>query len=92
MLNLLDNAAEASVKAQDKTIELTANYIKGYLTIETDNYVCMEAEKSKKRRIPQLERGVGAYILREMAEKYNGEFKTILEGERFQAFLTLQDK
>ena len=71
--NLLVNAADACHACEDKTISLTAAVNKGFLTIETEN-ACRTQLQTKKRRIPELERGIGFSIFQELARKYDGSF------------------
>ena len=86
--NLLDNAAEACRACSDKTITLTAAINKGFLTIETEN--ACEQTQIKKRRIPELERGIGFSIFQELAQRYNGRFSYHKENGRFTASLILK--
>lgn len=89
--NLLDNAAEACRSAPSKRISIRARIKNGYLLIETENPAVLPEEKAKPRRIPELERGVGFHILRELAEKYGGEFVTSTGDGVFHAALTLRE-
>ena len=86
--NLLDNAAEACQTCGDRTIALTAAVSKGFLTIETEN--AFAQPQTKKRRIPELERGIGFSIFQELAQKYNGRFSYHAENGRFTASLILK--
>lgn len=86
--NLLDNAAEACQTGEDRTILLTAAVSKGFLTIETENS-CAQTQ-AKKRRIPELERGIGFSIFQELARKYDGRFSYHAENGRFTASLILK--
>ena len=86
--NLLDNAAEACRACEDKTISLTAAVSKGFLTIEAEN-ACAQPQ-TKKRRIPELERGIGFSIFQELARKYDGSFSYHTENGRFTASLILK--
>lgn len=86
--NLLDNAAEACQTDEDRTILLTAAVSKGFLTIETENS-CAQPQ-AKKRRIPELERGIGFSIFQELARKYDGRFSYHAENGRFTASLILK--
>ena len=74
--NLLDNAQEACVKTEDPWIELNASFQQPYLKIVCRN-ACMSRTEAqqKKRRIPEMERGVGFTILSQLAERYDGEFR-----------------
>lgn len=87
--NLLDNAADACHACEDKTISLTAAVNKGFLTIETEN-ACRTQLQTKKRRIPELERGIGFSIFQELARKYDGSFSYHTENGRFTASLILK--
>lgn len=87
--NLLDNAADACHACEDKTISLTAAVNKGFLTIETEN-ACRTQLQTKKRRIPELERGIGFSIFQELARKYDGSFSYHTENGRFKASLILK--
>ena len=87
--NLLDNAADACHACEDKTISLTAAVNKGFLTIETEN-ACRTQLQTKKRRIPELERGIGFSIFQELARKYDGSFSYQTENGRFTASLILK--
>ena len=87
--NLLDNAADACHACEDKTISLTAAVNKGFLTIETEN-ACRTQLQTKKRRIPELERGIGFSIFQELARKYDGNFSYHAENGRFTASLILK--
>ena len=89
LANLLDNAADACHACEDKTISLTAAVNKGFLTIETEN-ACRTQLQTKKRRIPELERGIGFSIFQELARKYDGSFSYHTENGRFTASLILK--
>ena len=43
----------------------------------------------KQRRIPELERGVGSRVLKDLAEKYNGSLKQEQKDGVFRAELIL---
>lgn len=89
--NLLDNAAEACRDSKDKAITLFARMKKGYLYIEESNPVSSEGSgQPKGRRIPEMERGVGFHILKELAEKYDGSFTYSIEQKEFKATLILK--
>lgn len=88
--NLLDNASEACGQTADRYISIKAFIKKSYLVIETENPFPEAETDSKKRRIPELPRGVGFHILDELAEKYEGEFLYGASGDVFRASLTLK--
>lgn len=71
--NLLDNAAEASSGCPHKAIRINALMQKRFLCIEVVNSTTA-TPKAKKRRIPELERGIGIHICQELAETYQGSF------------------
>lgn len=87
--NLLDNAAEASGGSDRKAIGINALMQKGFLRIEVTNSIA-EAPKTKKRRIPQLERGIGIHICQKLAEEYQGSFTFTREGDTATATLFLK--
>ena len=87
--NILNNAAEACQGLGKKQIYLSARMDKGYLSIlernPTEGYV-----GTKKRRIPELERGIGLHILNDLAKKYDGSFEYSIENNEFKASLILK--
>ncbi|MDD6315586.1 MAG: GHKL domain-containing protein [Clostridia bacterium] len=87
--NLLDNAVEACPAAGRKQITLSAHMEKGYLHIEERN-PAPAAPTSRKRRIPELERGIGFHILQELAGRYDGSFAASVEQGDFTASLILK--
>ena len=70
--NIMDNAVEACAKIENPSIELDARIDGSYLIISETNPALPEPEGSKKRRIPELERGVGTQILDSVAKKHDG--------------------
>ena len=87
--NLLDNAAEACSKLTAAKISIVSEMRGNYL------YVCVknplpETDAAKKRRIPELERGLGNRILANLAEKYDGEFKCAASGGIYSATVLLK--
>ena len=70
--NIMDNAVEACAKLDAPSIELDARIKGSYLIISETNPALPEAEDTKKRRIPELERGVGTQILESVAKKHDG--------------------
>lgn len=87
--NILDNAVDACQNSGKKQISLTAHMDKGYLNIEERNPLNSDTGL-KKRRIPELERGIGFHILKELAEKYNGSFNTSAGETEFTVSLILK--
>ena len=88
--NLLDNAADACTGCDDKEILLQVDVRKPYLSISVQNAYSAERSSQKLRRIPEMERGVGQEILRQLAEKYDGEFHTAIDASRYIATLILK--
>ena len=88
--NLLDNAEEACRGAADKHLAVRARVAKGYLAIETENSLPVCGAQEKKRRVPELPRGVGFHILQELAEKYDGTFTYRTDDGVFRAELALK--
>ena len=78
--NLCDNAQEAvlSSGAKKPEINMTLCIKNGYFAVMVSNPAPVE-EHLKERRIPELERGVGSSILRELAAKYEGEYTITIE-------------
>ncbi len=89
--NLLDNAAEACSASSDKHISLRAEYRSPYLSIEMLS-PANERSLHKARRIPELERGLGLIILKNMADRYDGEFQAFPDGGIFRTTLILKEE
>ena len=70
--NIMDNAVEACARVENPGIELDARIEGSYLIISETNPALPEPENNKKRRIPELERGVGTQILESVAKKHDG--------------------
>lgn len=70
--NIMDNAVEACARIENPGIELDARIEGSYLIISETNPALPEPENDKKRRIPELERGVGTQILESVAKKHDG--------------------
>lgn len=86
--NLLDNAAEACQHCEQRTIFLSASTNRGYLFIESQN--TFQESHRGKRRIPELERGIGFHILQDLAKRYNGHFSYRSENGCFIVSLSLK--
>ena len=72
--NIMDNAVEACGCTEIKEISLRSHAAKGYLIV-TESNPAVKAPQKKRRRIPELERGVGFRVLSALAKKYDGSFK-----------------
>lgn len=86
--NLLDNAAEACRECDDRSIVLAAGMKQGYLSIETRN--AFRESGKKRRRVPELERGVGSHILLDLTQRYDGQYITGPENGVFKVKLILK--
>lgn len=88
--NMLDNAWEASRSGDKPQIQIRAVCRDSGVFLETRNTVG-PALQQKKRRIPELERGFGFQILRELAAKYGGSFTSGREDQWFRTTLVLEE-
>ena len=89
--NILDNAIEACRNTVNSKISLTTKYKNQYLTISCINTVPTD-KKEKKRRIPELERGIGMTILAGFAEQYDGRYTYRSENGMFHTEIILKNK
>ena len=84
--NLLDNAVEACAGIAGACVSLRCAQLNSCLVICTENPVSHDPAE-KQRRIPELERGVGSRVLKDLAEKYNGSLKQEQKDGIFRAEL-----
>ena len=89
--NLLDNAQDACLQADDPVIVLKSVFREPYLTISCRNTAKDTPQDNKKRRIPELERGVGFTILNDLARRYDGSFLTEQEDGWFKTEIILKN-
>lgn len=89
--NLVENAVEACQSAGQKSFSIRAMKEKGFLSIETQNPVS-EIPVGKQKRIPELERGIGFRILKELAHRYQGSFVYQVQSGVFCANLILKEE
>ena len=87
--NLLDNAAEACADIADAKISIVSELRGNYLFISVENPM-RDGSEGTKRRIPELERGLGNRILSNLAEKYDGEFKCAASDGIYSATVLLK--
>lgn len=87
--NLLDNAAEACAKLPDAEVSLLCDWQAPYLRVRMDNSAPLNAPRRKKR-IAELDRGIGFHILSQLAEKHDGEWVTSQKGGWFHSSMTLK--
>lgn len=76
--NLLDNAIHANQKLPDgeRYIKLFAQNKQGHIVISTENPT---AETGKKTPDPSQSRGYGLKILKDISEKYSGQFNISID-------------
>ena len=86
--NLLDNALEACAGIAGACVDLRCAQLSGCLVIRCENPVSGTAAE-KSRRIPELDRGVGSRVLKDLAEKYDGSLKQERQEDTFLAELIL---
>ena len=89
--NMLDNAEEACRLTDDKFIDLICSVRRGYITITTSNPSLPATGEPKARRIPELERGLGSQILKDIANKYEGNFVAAFKDGMYTASLTMKE-
>ncbi len=87
--NLLDNAYESCKLSAGSSVSLKCVESAGRLVIITENPV--EASPvNRKKRIHNLERGIGTRVLSDIAKKYDGSFTSGPEGKLYRASLILK--
>lgn len=87
--NLMDNAIESCTGLEHPDIRLSAQLRRGYLSVTQSN-PATERQEEKKRRIPELERGVGLHILEDLARKYDGTCTHEIADGRFSISVVLK--
>lgn len=89
--NLLDNAAEACEGLPSPTIMLAVVFNSPYLEIRMEN-PARENDSPRKRRIPELSRGLGGQILAQLAEDYDGYYSSEQVDSVYRACLFLKNE
>lgn len=89
--NILDNAEEACRNTEDPKIILKIQYRAPYLSIYEENCVS-ENNPERRRRIPELERGLGTRIIQTLADKYDGECTTSSGNNSYTIEVILKNK
>lgn len=69
--NLIDNAIEACAGQDKPWLSISCTLSRACLIISTSNPAPPSTGK-KRRRIPELDRGIGKAVLSDIAKKYNG--------------------
>jgi len=87
--NILDNAQEACEGISHPGVVFNVNYKMPYLSISCENSVD-NAAKEHRKRIPELERGLGMVILEDLANQYDGELRIGFDGDMFRTTLILK--
>jgi sensor histidine kinase regulating citrate/malate metabolism len=88
--NLLDNAAEACSSVPNAEILLSVRYKPPYLQIDITNPLPDHPDK-KVPRIPELTRGLGQAILRDLAVRYDGHYQFTRQDGIFHAVLFMKE-
>lgn len=84
--NLLENAFEACRGVPGAAVTLHTAVNSGYLVIFTENPI--GPNDGKKSRVEGLERGIGLRVLRDLAQKYQGDFRYNAVDGLFRAEIT----
>lgn len=88
--NLLDNAGEACSSFPKAVIRLQMHFLSPYLKITVSNPFAAKSSP-KKRRIPELSRGIGTEILARLANRYDGHYESSQAKGIYTAALYLKD-
>lgn len=90
--NVLDNAAESAVQTENPMIDFRCQIHKGYLYIESKN--SCRSEKIRKGLLTtkkdKVNHGYGTAIVKEIADRYNGESKFVSDGNLFSCKVWLK--
>ncbi len=84
--NVLDNAIAACTRAENPFIKLDVHLKDECLTVTQSN----PAPTEKKRRLPHTERGMGLYILEDLAKRHSGTCVHSTQDGVFSISITLQ--
>ena len=86
--NLIDNAIEACAGQDKPWLSISCTLSRACLIISTSNPAPPSTGK-KRRRIPELDRGIGQAVLSDIAKKYNGSINLIEKEGVFSTELIL---
>ena len=94
--NLLGNAIEAAINSENPSIEIKIVILNNYLNIYVKNSFASTPQEDSsgsillttKKDQPELH-GYGTQIIKEIAEKYSGNFKWVVDGSFFKAAVIL---
>ncbi len=96
LMNLFDNAIEASKSIEKPDIQLTIKMVKNYLSIEMKNKVPQQADTkhppltTSKKSADQ--HGYGLKVVRSIVKKYDGMADFAIKNSYFIASILLQTK
>lgn len=93
LLNLFDNAIEASKKEDQGDIHITIGIVKKYFSVQVKNKssknILQQNPELKTVKSNSLYHGFGLKIIRQITQKYNGIFTTSMESGYFCASVLL---
>ena len=94
LMNLLDNAIDASKAEIEKDIHITLSVVKNYLNIQVKNKcsydVLKENKTLKTTKNDKDNHGLGLKIIHSIVDKYNGIFKASMENGYFVVHIMLE--
>ncbi|GFP76529.1 sensor histidine kinase [Clostridium fungisolvens] len=94
LLNLVDNAIDASKNEEQGDIHISISVIKNYLQIQIKNKSSIDVLKINKQlkttKKNKENHGLGLQIIRSIVHKYNGIFKTSMKSNYFVVLVMLQ--
>lgn len=94
LLNLLDNAIDASKKEENGDIHVNIHVVKNYLTVQIKNKSSVDILKNNPHlfttKKDQQNHGVGLHVVNSIVNKYNGIFRTSMESGYFVADIMLE--
>lgn len=96
LLNLIDNAIDASKNEENRDIHITVRQVKNYLDIEVKNSCSTDVLKSnpalKTTKNDKENHGFGMRIIDSIVRKYNGIKDVRMENSYFTVEIMLQNK
>lgn len=94
LMNLLDNAIDASKTEAEKEIHLTLSVVKNYLNIQVKNKCTRDVLKEnpdfKSTKKDPENHGLGLKIIHSIVDKYNGIFKARMENGYFVVHIMME--
>lgn len=94
LMNLLDNAIDASKTENEKDIHINLSVIKNYLNIQVKNKcsydVLKENEALETTKNDKDHHGLGLKIIHSIVDKYNGIFKASMQNGFFVVHIMLE--